>query len=123
MRMWFNNRILVLARAIASPFSDSPGALDGEPRTISVSPFGEVFVKSAVGGGGTGGLTQGTPATIFQTSAPAAGNVASASLPALGGVPFAHNVASTLSWSLGDTGVTAFVTLVLRDGAAGVGPI
>lgn len=97
------------------------GAQDGQPLVGCVDQFGVLWVRQFTGG--TGGVTAGLPSTVQASSNPGAGVKASASLPASGGVLNASNVPLLVSWSIGDTAAIATATVVVRDGASGVGAI
>src|SRR5579864_6300261 len=123
-RLFANYRNLGLFRKMDNPASaGNTGAVDGAPLVGCVDQFGVQWVRLFTGG--AFGIAAGQlPSTRQASSNPGAGVQATASLAASGGVHVASNVPTLLSWSFGDTAaVAAPLTLVLRDGASGVGPI
>lgn len=123
LRRFANYRNLALFRKMNNPASaGNTGAADGAPLVGACDQFGVLWTRPFTGG--TGGNTAGLPPTIQASSNPGVGVKATASLPAVGGAFPGSNVPLLLSWSFGDTVVVAApLTLVLRDGASGVGPI
>lgn len=121
-RLFANYRNLVLFRKMDNPASaGNTGLQDGQPAVGAVDQFGVQWVRLFTGG--TGGVTAGLPSTRQASSNPGAGVLATASLAASGGVLNASNVPLLVTWSIGDTAAIATATVVVRDGASGVGPI
>jgi hypothetical protein len=121
-RAHLTRRTIMLVRSTSAPYGGANGIVDGTPLTLACDNFGVLYTQPAPVGPSKPSNVP-VPASQFATATPAVATVASASVAASGINPF-HNVASTLSWSWGDTAAVAgFIVLVLRDGASGVGPI
>ncbi len=87
----------------------------------SATPDGVLYTQAFVGG--NNGIIAGVPATVTAFSDPGIGVVASASLPADGSGNLAKNICTMISYSYGDSVAATSRSLVLRDGASGVGTI
>lgn len=120
-RVHFTRRTVVLFRVDSAPYAANKLTGDNVGVMAACDKYGVLYTRAAPSGpAGRGPI----PISQFATSAPALGVAASASVPAIPPALPGINVASTLSWSWGDTvAVAAFISLVLRDGASGVGPI
>lgn len=120
-RAHFTRRTVILVRIDSAPYAANKTTGDNVPIALAADKYGVLYTRSPPSGPASRGPV---PISQFATSAPAVGVVASASVPAIPPALPGINVASTLSWTWGDTAAVAvFISLVLRDGLSGVGPI
>lgn len=110
--MKINYRVLNFLRCTVDPFALGAPGLEGNPMIAACDANGITYVRVV-----SSLASAGAPAV----SAPGAGGTASVTLPA--DLNRKYNAIS-ISWSVGDTAAMAVPrTLVLRDGASGVGTI
>lgn len=116
-----NIQALIKARTRQGPTGDIVSLNDGTPGMCHIDRFGNLWTVSAsgAGGGGSPAPAIGSSFSIFST--PAAATQATATQPAAGAT--ARNVITSLAWTVGAVAAQAVLTLVVRDGASGVGPI
>lgn len=107
-----NFRFLPYLRCTLAPGTGGTG-VEGTPMVPACDTRGIIFTTPAPNSAAATG--SGSP-----TSNPGAGAQASAAAPATAGL---KNNATSLAWSYGDTAAGAVKTLVIRDGATGVGAI
>jgi len=123
-RVHFTRRTIILVRSTSAPYAANNAIVDGTPLTLACDNFGILYTRPAPAGPASPGGGGGVPAQATATSNPGAGVVASATVAASGGIFPYRNLAGSISWSWGDTAaVAAPISIVLRDGATGVGAI
>lgn len=114
-----NSRAYLIARVKQLATGAILSLDDGTPGMVTCDQFGNLWVNLANGNGGVLAPAINSSWTAFST--PAAATVATATRASAGAGK--RNICNSISYSIGAVAAQAVLTLVLRDGASGVGTI